>query len=264
MSTDNFSAKYYDVAWSQLAQTTSAQEEARINGTLDLIPADCSSILDVGCGDGRITNRLISRYGKVCGLDISKEALKHVKSDKVLGNLDSLQFRDRAFDLLLCCEVLEHLPFGIYEKALRELERVSKKYIIITVPNDQHLESSITKCPYCGCFFNTSRHIRTFNIKTLENIFKEFKPVTLEWCVPTARYPGFLYSLRDAVRNPSKKPYPPTAVCPQCGYSKIPAQQSAGPAGNHESTAMKILQQIVKVIPKKKTGVWLIGLYQRR
>jgi len=45
-----------------------------------------------------------------------------------------LPYKDNAFDLVLCTEVLEHLDDP--QKGLKELVRVSKKYLVISVPNE--------------------------------------------------------------------------------------------------------------------------------
>jgi 2-polyprenyl-3-methyl-5-hydroxy-6-metoxy-1,4-benzoquinol methylase len=47
----------------------------RIERTLGLIPTGVRSILDVGCGDGRVSNRLVANGREVVGLDISEVAL---------------------------------------------------------------------------------------------------------------------------------------------------------------------------------------------
>ena len=43
--------------------------------------------------------------------------------------IENLPFEDNSFDLVLCCEVLEHLPDDIYQDALKEIQRVSNEYI---------------------------------------------------------------------------------------------------------------------------------------
>ncbi|MGO4277076.1 class I SAM-dependent methyltransferase, partial [Paenibacillus sp. TAF58] len=63
------------------------------------IPSDVSSILDIGSGNGIITNQL--KYPRVCAVDISEEALKYVQTEKKIGSIDQLPFKDNEFDLLL-------------------------------------------------------------------------------------------------------------------------------------------------------------------
>lgn len=185
-----FADEYYERAWSQITSSISSQEEERIRQTISLIPEGVSSILDVGCGDGRITNQLICRYGKVVGLESSREALRYVKAEKVLGNIDYLPLPDRSFDLVLCCEVLEHLPFKVYPKAVEEIERVAAKYIIVTVPSNQDIKASLVTCPYCGCKFNANRHLRSFDSKKLKGLFNQFRLQSSQSCMKA--YPNIL------------------------------------------------------------------------
>lgn len=42
--------------------------------------------------------------------------------------------KDSSFDLVMVYEVLEHLPFDDVKKTLRELNRVTSKYVIISLP----------------------------------------------------------------------------------------------------------------------------------
>jgi 2-polyprenyl-3-methyl-5-hydroxy-6-metoxy-1,4-benzoquinol methylase len=99
------------------------------------------SILDVGCGEGFTLNRLREKGigKKLEGLEHSKDAIalgkKTYPEIKIQqGNIYQLPYKDNSFDLVLCTEVLEHLEEP--EKALRELVRVSKKYLVISVPNE--------------------------------------------------------------------------------------------------------------------------------
>lgn len=47
----------------------------------------------------------------------------------------SKYFNENEFDTVLCAEVLEHIPFEYFEKALKELWKVSKRYVIISLPH---------------------------------------------------------------------------------------------------------------------------------
>jgi ubiquinone/menaquinone biosynthesis C-methylase UbiE len=51
-----------------------------------------------------------------------------------VGSIYDIPFKDRSFDLVICNEVLEHVDDP--GKALSELERVTKKYCLISVPHE--------------------------------------------------------------------------------------------------------------------------------
>ena len=93
-----------------------------------------NSIIDVGCGEGFTLERL--RKEKVAkslfGVDGSSIAIKLGKKlfPKLIlkvQNIYDLPIKDNSFDLVVCTEVLEHLKEP--NKALKELVRVSKKYL---------------------------------------------------------------------------------------------------------------------------------------
>lgn len=262
---NSFTGEYYDKAWPRIALSISPREEERIRQTLSLIPQGISSILDAGCGDGRIINRLISQYSKVVALESSKDALQYVKAAKILGSIDSLPFSDRSFDLILCCEVLEHLPFRVYPKALKELERVAAKYIIVTVPNTQDLKRGMVTCPHCGCVFSCVRHLRSFTPESLKGLFVKFSPQILRACLPLRFYPTLLLNLAESVRVLPKDPFPTAALCPQCGYSpSLNETSSKANIANKDSLFIRFLGPLTsRLIPGGKRGVWLLALYQR-
>ena len=102
---------------------------------------EVNSILDVGCGEGFTLNRLREKGigKKLEGLEYSKDAIalgkKTYPAIKITqGSIYELLYKDNSFDLVLCTEVLEHLDEP--EIALRELIRVSKKYLVVSVPNE--------------------------------------------------------------------------------------------------------------------------------
>jgi len=99
------------------------------------------SVLDVGCGEGFTLNKLSeNKIGKIYeGIDYSREAIAIGKKlypnlDLKQGDVYKLPYKDESFDLVICSEVLEHLEEP--EKGLRELIRVSKKYLLLSVPNE--------------------------------------------------------------------------------------------------------------------------------
>lgn len=169
-----YESKYYDQTelWEKDLLSIPAERE-RITSTIELIPSDVRTILDVGCGNGAFLNSLSDMYEAV-GLDSSQEALKYVKTKAIHGDITALPFKSASFDLVTCLEVLEHLPSDVFEKALPELQRVSKKYIIISVPNDEDLDFSLVICPACRCWYNPNRHVRSFDSEKLNPRFAHF------------------------------------------------------------------------------------------
>ncbi len=89
------------------------------------------SVLEIGVGD-RVIGSYIKNNTKVsytCA-DVSSD----LKPD-VVASVTKLPFEDKSFDLTCAFEVLEHMPFEYFETALKELARVSKKYVIISLPH---------------------------------------------------------------------------------------------------------------------------------
>ncbi len=110
-----------------------------------------SRILDIGCGTGRHTAAAYALEGaKVVGADPNMDDLQEARSRLqyhhdmgVHGNghwslsaadIKDLPFADRIFNLVICSEVLEHIPE--HSSAIREIIRVLKPGcdLVISVP----------------------------------------------------------------------------------------------------------------------------------
>ena len=87
----------------------------------------------MGCGKGFLLYEitLLIPGVEVYGLDVSDYAIEHAKEeikDRIqLGNANSLPFTDKYFDLVYSLNTLHNLHNYDLDKALREMERVSKK-----------------------------------------------------------------------------------------------------------------------------------------
>ncbi|MGD9817870.1 MAG: methyltransferase domain-containing protein [Desulfomonilaceae bacterium] len=89
-----------------------------------------SSILLVGKGDG-LVSQLIERAGvKLTTLDIDPDL-----SPDIIGSVESINSPDKSFDVSLCCQILEHLPYERFEPALHELYRVTRNRLILSLPD---------------------------------------------------------------------------------------------------------------------------------
>jgi len=98
-----------------------------------------SSVLDVGCGKGFMLYDLkLAIPGiKIKGIDISEYAIKNsieeIKNDLMVANASELPFEDNSFDVVISINTIHNLDIEKCGKALREIERVSKKNSFITV-----------------------------------------------------------------------------------------------------------------------------------
>lgn len=123
-------------------------------------PLNPKTVLDAGCGEGFTLNKLmLNKIGQnIEGVEYSKEAIDlgnklFPKAKIKQGSIYELPYKDRSFDLVVCTEVLEHLENPA--KALKEIVRVSKKNLIISVPNEP--------------FFMLGNFIRGKNLSKLGN-----------------------------------------------------------------------------------------------
>jgi ubiquinone/menaquinone biosynthesis C-methylase UbiE len=92
--------------------------------------------LDLGAGVGRVSERLVPRVGRLACADLAPGMLARLQRrlrgaavrdeayDRLRHRADSLPYRDRSFDLVVCLGLLEHLPAEARSRALAEIARV--------------------------------------------------------------------------------------------------------------------------------------------
>lgn len=97
------------------------------------------SILDVGCAEGFVSRHVREHAPRVTafGVDLDVVALARGRQMSVpfptsVGNALNLPLATESVDLVLCTEVLEHIPQP--QRALSELLRVSRGYLLLSVP----------------------------------------------------------------------------------------------------------------------------------
>ncbi|MEM1222169.1 MAG: methyltransferase domain-containing protein [Verrucomicrobiota bacterium] len=217
-------------------------EKERTELLRSLCPEDTVNALDVGAGHGLLLKELAKNIP--CeGIEITEEKValiqRRFKIKATLGSADNLPFEDNSFDTLYCCEVLEHLPYGVYKKALQELERIARKYIIISVP---YCESVImTRCPYCRAIFNPNYHFRRFERDSFKGLFSTFKLAEYHAFGTLRNYGLIPRIIREYVKP---KEFSMTNVCPACGYHR---EKSTSLTSTEERPKSKI----AKLLPKK-------------
>jgi ubiquinone/menaquinone biosynthesis C-methylase UbiE len=111
------------------------------------------SVLDVGCGDGYhlcVFNTIdnVEETVRFCGIDKSEKhvefasrvcrELQFKNINFLVGSAEALPFPVHQFDIILCSDVVEHLPYP--EKCFAEMFSVLKPggIAIVTTPNETH------------------------------------------------------------------------------------------------------------------------------
>lgn len=230
------------------------QANLRIAKLLSLFPEDVHTILDAGCGNGIITNKLVDKY-QVTGLDISPAALQYVKCPTVQAPITDIPFPDRSFETVICNEVLEHLDNSALQKAVQELKRVASKYIIISVPHREQLDKHYCKCANCGFTEHTYGHLQSFSENTLNALLvPEFSLTAQEIFGPQNRdfIPFLLYIKQHWLKqwfNP-----PSGTICSNCGKNEFL---------NKKSLFTKAIN-FCNNMSTKPRPYWFMGLFVRQ
>ncbi|MEM2991579.1 MAG: class I SAM-dependent methyltransferase [Halobacteria archaeon] len=101
--------------------------------------AENAMVLDVGCAKGYMLHDFKELMPNliIAGIDISGYAIEHaietVKPFLRVGNAKELPYENKSFDLVISINTIHNLPLEDCKQALREIERVSRKYAFITV-----------------------------------------------------------------------------------------------------------------------------------
>lgn len=100
------------------------------------------SILDVGCGEGVLTEQWARRIeGRVVGIDLDDPQLHAEWEQRSAPNLEyrvmkaeNMPFADGEFELASAIEVLEHVPDP--EHTVAEMARVASRHLLVSVPRE--------------------------------------------------------------------------------------------------------------------------------
>lgn len=191
LSLDETSRKY-------VARSTKWITNIFINNIIKSVDAiRPESILDVGCGTGYVSGKIEQFTGiDVLGCDINKDRLSvaenNVKGALFVADATRLPFKDSSFDLIIASEILEHLNNPT--ASINEIKRVSKRYVIVTVPNEPFFRmANFFRGKNLKRFGNPHDHIHHFNKNSLNSLLSEhFSDVEVRtnaflWLIAVAR-----------------------------------------------------------------------------
>jgi ubiquinone/menaquinone biosynthesis C-methylase UbiE len=129
----------------------------------------CHNVLDIGCGSGFSTYYLSQKVkGRTYGGDYSLKMLFAHPMKRHIMCFDALNlpFKDNQFDLVNAWEILHHIEKP--EKAVSEMVRVSKKYIVIFEPNRWNIAQLLF-----AFYEREHRWVLRYSSKYLLNILKD-------------------------------------------------------------------------------------------
>ncbi|MHB1567748.1 MAG: class I SAM-dependent methyltransferase [Solirubrobacteraceae bacterium] len=133
--------------------------------------ASPSSVLDVGCGEGVLTERwarrppIAAQPHRVVGIDLDDPKLRAHWETRRAQNLEffameveRLAFADGEFELVAATEVLEHVADP--ERALTEMARVASRYLLVSVPQEPLWRAlNMARGAYLSRLGNTPGHV---------------------------------------------------------------------------------------------------------
>ena len=122
---------------------------------LSYVVEKCSSlgdrgltILDAAAGRGLLAE-LLSKNHSVTAMDIVVPK-EYKEVEWIKGNLLNIPFPDKSFDMVICTHAIEHIRD--YRRAISELRRVAKRYVIIIMPCQREykytVDLHVNFCPY--------------------------------------------------------------------------------------------------------------------
>src|SRR5262249_4651850 len=126
----------WDTKWDDMKKYGPMSRHVRRNIKHLIRPLSFESVLDVGCGQGSFLSELCSEFPRIKphGTDISSSALdlaqKKVKNGRFWVLDATKEYLDEKFDVIVCSEVLEHIPEDV--AALENICRMTGKYLVIS------------------------------------------------------------------------------------------------------------------------------------
>jgi len=95
----------------------------------EVLKLEPESVLEIGIGNGLVCYML-----RKAGIDVSTLDFDESLEPDVVASVTDMPVPDNSFDVVACFQVLEHLPFATLGKALREIHRVTRKHVVISLP----------------------------------------------------------------------------------------------------------------------------------
>jgi SAM-dependent methyltransferase len=138
---------------------------------------DITLVLDAGCGEGFAMRDIFSGFsGRVVGADLNGAAVSVARESNIhhfflRSDVTKLPFPEDTFDLVMSLEVLEHISHP--EACLRELIRVSRKWLLLSVPHEPFFSgANILRIKNLRHFGNDPGHVNHWSARAFARFLK--------------------------------------------------------------------------------------------
>lgn len=152
--------------------------------------AEPRTVLEVGAGEGRLLERVRARFptARCLAAELSPvlaaRAARQVRLPYVAQSAEALGIRDQSVDLVIACEVLEHLPDPA--RAVRELARVARGRVVLSVPREPLWRVlNLARGAYVRALGNTPGHVQHWSTRAfVALVAQELRVVHVETPLP--------------------------------------------------------------------------------
>lgn len=140
--------------------------DLRDQSIIDALPHRFDTVIDIGSGEGRVGHYLAQRFYKVTLTDIYKD--HRIEEGEYLEfiDMDILDPIGEEWDVVMCAEVLEHIPE--WELAYENIIKIAKQRAIITIPY--------------GNSFASPDHINHYVEEDMERFVELASPYCVSYC----------------------------------------------------------------------------------
>lgn len=181
---------------------------------------DCSSLLDVGCGENSPVKFLGKKIYSV-GIDIFKPSILKSKRNKIhhqyfqmnVMDIDK-KFTNSSFDLVLASDIIEHIDKKQGIELLKKMDKIAKKKVIVLTPNGFLAQDKMNNNPW-------QSHLSGYSVKEMTDLgYKVFgvngwKPLKGVRCHVTLR-PKYFWLLISTISQLFVKDKPEHAFSILC------------------------------------------------
>lgn len=174
---------------------------AQLDAVLGVVAAEQprARVLEVGCGEGEIAGRLLSRFGDVLALDLPDAGLRAEWAERagprfLHADVAQLPLSDDAVDVAVAVEVLEHVADP--DRALAELARVTSGHLVASVPREPIFRAgNLATGRHVRALGNTPGHLNHWSTRAFTRFLSDVGTVTevrtpLPWTIAHVRLPS--------------------------------------------------------------------------